>query len=80
MEWISVRIEKPGAINFTLRQTHFIKTVEDLHEATEYRGRCENRVAQGVAAPDRLQAVKAREFRRRLTRQRHAFSPSASLE
>jgi hypothetical protein len=30
---ISVRIEKPDPINFILGQTHFIKTVEDLHEA-----------------------------------------------
>jgi adenosine/AMP kinase len=33
MELISVKIEKPEAINFILGQTHFIKTVEDLHEA-----------------------------------------------
>jgi adenosine/AMP kinase len=33
MELISLRIEKPEAINFILGQTHFIKTVEDLHEA-----------------------------------------------
>ena len=33
MELLSVRIEKPEAINFILGQTHFIKTVEDLHEA-----------------------------------------------
>ena len=29
----SVKIEKPEAINFILGQSHFIKTVEDLHEA-----------------------------------------------
>lgn len=28
-----VAIEKPGSINFILGQSHFIKTVEDLHEA-----------------------------------------------
>lgn len=28
-----VRIEKPETINFILGQSHFIKTVEDLHEA-----------------------------------------------
>ncbi len=28
-----VNIEKPEAVNFILGQTHFIKTVEDLHEA-----------------------------------------------
>jgi uncharacterized protein len=28
-----VRIEKPEAVNFILGQSHFIKTVEDLHEA-----------------------------------------------
>jgi adenosine/AMP kinase len=33
MELKSVSIEKPDAINFILGQTHFIKTVEDLHEA-----------------------------------------------
>ena len=33
MELLSDRIEKPEAINFILGQTHFIKTVEDLHEA-----------------------------------------------
>lgn len=33
MELSLVRIEKPEAINFILGQTHFIKTVEDLHEA-----------------------------------------------
>lgn len=33
MELTTVRIEKPDAINFILGQSHFIKTVEDLHEA-----------------------------------------------
>ncbi len=33
MELKSVPIEKPEAINFILGQSHFIKTVEDLHEA-----------------------------------------------
>jgi adenosine/AMP kinase len=33
MELIAVKVEKPGAINFILGQSHFIKTVEDLHEA-----------------------------------------------
>jgi adenosine/AMP kinase len=33
MELKSVPIEKPDAINFILGQSHFIKTVEDLHEA-----------------------------------------------
>ncbi len=33
MELITVRIEKPEAVNFILGQSHFIKTVEDLHEA-----------------------------------------------
>jgi adenosine/AMP kinase len=32
MELASVTIEKPDAINFILGQSHFIKTVEDLHE------------------------------------------------
>jgi uncharacterized protein len=29
----AIQIEKPEAINFILGQTHFIKSVEDLHEA-----------------------------------------------
>jgi uncharacterized protein len=29
----SVKVEKPEEINFILGQSHFIKTVEDLHEA-----------------------------------------------
>lgn len=33
MELLIVRIEKPVTINFILGQTHFIKSVEDLHEA-----------------------------------------------
>jgi uncharacterized protein len=33
MQLTVVRIEKPDAINFILGQTHFIKTVEDVHEA-----------------------------------------------
>ena len=33
MEMISVRIEKPKDMNFILGQTHFIKSVEDIHEA-----------------------------------------------
>jgi hypothetical protein len=33
MELETVRIEKPETINFVLGQTHFIKTVEDVHEA-----------------------------------------------
>jgi adenosine/AMP kinase len=33
MEITSVKIEKPEEINFILGQSHFIKTVEDLHEA-----------------------------------------------
>jgi adenosine/AMP kinase len=33
MEIKVVTIEKPGDINFILGQTHFIKSVEDLHEA-----------------------------------------------
>lgn len=32
MELTSVNIEKPIAINFILGQSHFIKTVEDIHE------------------------------------------------
>jgi Uncharacterized conserved protein len=30
---ITVQIEKPDAVNLILGQSHFIKTVEDLHEA-----------------------------------------------
>jgi hypothetical protein len=33
MEIKVVPIEKPDAVNFVLGQSHFIKTVEDLHEA-----------------------------------------------
>ena len=32
MELSAVRIDKPADINFILGQSHFIKTVEDLHE------------------------------------------------
>ena len=33
MQLNSVRIEKPEEINFIFGQTHFIKTVEDIHES-----------------------------------------------
>lgn len=33
MDLITVKIEKPETVNFILGQSHFIKTVEDLHEA-----------------------------------------------
>ncbi|MBI2350734.1 MAG: adenosine-specific kinase [Deltaproteobacteria bacterium] len=33
MELTTVKIEKPDEINFVLGQSHFIKTVEDIHEA-----------------------------------------------
>jgi adenosine/AMP kinase len=33
MELAVVQIDKPEAVNFILGQSHFIKTVEDLHEA-----------------------------------------------
>lgn len=33
MDFETVRIEKPDEINFVLGQSHFIKTVEDIHEA-----------------------------------------------
>ncbi len=33
MNLVSVRIEKPEPVNFILGQSHFIKTVEDVHEA-----------------------------------------------
>jgi len=32
MELKAIRIEKPADVNFVLGQSHFIKTVEDLHE------------------------------------------------
>jgi len=32
MEILSVKIEKPEDVNFILGQSHFIKTVEDVHE------------------------------------------------
>ena len=33
MELTTITIEKPEAINFVLGQSHFIKSVEDIHEA-----------------------------------------------
>ena len=33
MELLTVTIDKPESTNFILGQTHFIKTVEDIHEA-----------------------------------------------
>jgi len=33
MEILTVKIDKPEEVNFILGQSHFIKTVEDLHEA-----------------------------------------------
>lgn len=33
MNLTTVKIEKPAAVNFILGQTHFIKSVEDIHEA-----------------------------------------------
>ena len=33
MNITSIKIEKPEEINFILGQSHFIKTVEDIHEA-----------------------------------------------
>jgi uncharacterized protein len=33
MQLVTVKIDKPDATNFILGQTHFIKTVEDVHEA-----------------------------------------------
>ncbi len=33
MEIVSVEVEKPDDVNVILGQAHFIKTVEDLHEA-----------------------------------------------
>ena len=33
MHLITVQIQKPEEINFILGQSHFIKTIEDLHEA-----------------------------------------------
>jgi len=33
MDLVVIKIEKPEAINFIFGQSHFIKTVEDLHEA-----------------------------------------------
>jgi len=33
MQLSTVKIDKPDTINFILGQTHFIKSVEDLHEA-----------------------------------------------
>ena len=33
MDLVTVTVEKPETINFILGQSHFIKTVEDIHEA-----------------------------------------------
>jgi adenosine/AMP kinase len=33
MDMITVKIDKPETVNFILGQSHFIKTVEDIHEA-----------------------------------------------
>jgi adenosine/AMP kinase len=33
MQLLTIKIDKPESINFILGQTHFIKSVEDLHEA-----------------------------------------------
>ncbi len=33
LKLFTVQIEKPEAVNFILGQTHFIKSVEDIHEA-----------------------------------------------
>jgi adenosine/AMP kinase len=33
MQLLTVKIDKPETTNFVLGQTHFIKTVEDVHEA-----------------------------------------------
>ena len=33
MQLITIRIDKPDTANFILGQTHFIKSVEDIHEA-----------------------------------------------
>jgi len=33
LQLTTLKIEKPGEINFILGQSHFIKTVEDIHEA-----------------------------------------------
>ncbi len=33
MNLLTITVEKPDAANFILGQSHFIKTVEDLHEA-----------------------------------------------
>lgn len=33
MELLSVPVEKPDEVNFVLGMSHFIKTVEDIHEA-----------------------------------------------
>ena len=33
MELITIKIDKPESVNMILGQSHFIKTVEDIHEA-----------------------------------------------
>jgi len=45
MNLISVKIEKPEDINFILGQSHFIKTVEDIHEP--WYALCQNQIWAG---------------------------------
>ena len=47
MNLITVEIKKPEEINFILGQSHFIKTVEDIHESSR-QCRAGNQVWTGV--------------------------------
>jgi len=48
MELTVVPITKPDAANFIFGQSHFIKTVEDLHEALYHISLIRTRVPTGV--------------------------------
>ena len=45
MQLITVKVEKPDDTNFILGQSHFIKSVEDVHE-----GACDRRSWDQVRA------------------------------
>ena len=82
MQLVTVRIEKPEATNFILGQTHFIMSVEDIHEALvgavpgitfglafcEASGKCLVRWSGTVASDGARKArLKITDSRRRLS-------------
>ena len=54
MDLSAITIEKPDDLNFVLGQAHFIKTVEDLHEALAQSGSLRFGVAFCEASGPRL--------------------------